>query len=61
MDTTLTLKERDELIQKIITLLMCKHGISYKRATNVFTGMVAVVLEEKQLEMLLKVALKEND
>ena len=61
MDTTLTLKERDEVIEKIINALMAKHKLNNQRATNVFVGMVTVVLEQEQLEMLLKVALKEND
>jgi len=61
MNTTLTLKERDEVIEKIINAIMVKHKLNNQRATNVFVGMVTVVLEQEQLEMLLKVALKEND
>jgi len=61
MTNTSTLAERDAMVSSIITAIMQKHKLNNQRATNVFVGMVTVVLEQEQLEMLLKVALKEND
>lgn len=51
-----TLQERDAITENILKALMQKHDTGYKNACEIFVAMATVVLDHKDLEILLKVA-----
>jgi len=55
-----TLQERDAIVESILNALMLKYDVSYKSATAIFASMVTVVINDDQLELLLKTSTKEN-
>lgn len=61
MNNTSTLQERDAIVECIINSLMQKYDVSYKSATTIFAGMVTVVINDDQLELLLKTSTKERN
>lgn len=56
-----TLQERDAIVESILNALMLKYDVSYKSATAIFASMVTVVINDDQLELLLKTSTKENN
>lgn len=61
MNNTSTLQERDVIVQHIIQTLMKKHKTDYRHASIIFAGMVSVVINDKDLELILNVAQKERN
>ena len=56
-----TLQERDAIVESILNALITKYDVSYTGATAIFASMVTVVINDDQLELLLKTSTKEND
>ena len=56
-----TLQERDAIVESILNALMLKYDVSYKSATAIFASMVTVVINDDQLELLLKTSTKERN
>lgn len=56
-----TLQERDAIVESILNALITKYDVSYTSATAIFASMVVVVINDDQLELLLKTATKDNN